>query len=110
MAAANPLHLHAEASPGEASRDIGVVGAVLALAATYAVRVEEQRATRWRTLNLHTGLRPCLLGPSPTSGCIESGAPSSYAGVTRFTDKTGIRPRPGGLLQRMVRAFQGCLR
>ena len=71
---------------------LGVVGAVIALAATYAVRVELQRA---HVAHPHPSHRVTTLPVRPGSyiGVYESGAPSSYAGITRFTAKTGIKPR-----------------
>ena len=71
---------------------IGAVGAVMALALTYAVRIEEHRTHAVRP---HPSHQSTTLPVKPDSyiGVYESGAPSSYAGVTKFTAKTGIKPR-----------------
>ena len=70
---------------------IGAVGAVIALALTFAVRIEEHRAI----VRPHSSHQSMTLPVKPDSyiGVYQSGAPDSYAGVTRFTAKTGIKPR-----------------
>ena len=71
---------------------ITAVGAVIALGLTFAVRVEG-------SLGHAAPPRPpqqsTILPVKPDSyvGVYQSGAPASYAGVTRFTAKTGIKPR-----------------
>jgi mannan endo-1,4-beta-mannosidase len=67
------------------------VSAVIALAATYAVRIEEHRAQ----VRPHSSHQSTTLPVRPDSyvGVYHSGAPASYAGLTNFAAKTGIRPR-----------------
>jgi hypothetical protein len=71
---------------------LGVVGALIALTVTYAVRIEQDRA---HAAHLHPSYQVTTLPVRPGSyiGVYESGAPSSYAGVARFTANTGIKPR-----------------
>lgn len=68
------------------------VGAVIALGLTFAVRIEAYRghAAPPRPPHQSTTLP---VKPDSYVGMYESGAPASYAGVTRFTAKTGIKPR-----------------
>jgi mannan endo-1,4-beta-mannosidase len=71
---------------------VGAVGVVIALAVTFAVRTGEHRD---HTVRPHSSHLDTTLPVKAESyiGVYESGAPSSYAGVTRFTAKTGIKPR-----------------
>ena len=71
---------------------IGAVAAVIVLALTYAVRIEEHRA---HVVRPHSSHLSTTLPVKPDSyvGVYQSGAPASYAGVTRFTATTGIKPR-----------------
>jgi hypothetical protein len=71
---------------------VGAVGVVIALAVTFAVRTGEHRD---HTVRPHSSRLDTTLPVKAESyiGVYESGAPSSYAGVTRFTAKTGIKPR-----------------
>ena len=71
---------------------IGAVAAVIVLALTYGVRLEEHRA---HVVRPHSSHQSTTLPVKPDSyvGVYQSGAPDSYAGVARFTAKTGIKPR-----------------
>ena len=71
---------------------ITAVGAVIALSLIFAVRIEGYRghAAPSRPPHQSTTLP---VKPGSYVGVYESGAPASYAGVTRFTAKTGIEPR-----------------
>ncbi len=71
---------------------IAALGAVIAFGLTFAVRIEAYRAHAAppRPPHLSTTLP---VNPDSYVGVYESGAPASYAGVTGFTAKTGIKPR-----------------
>jgi len=71
---------------------IGAVGVVIALALTFAVRIEEHQSHMVRP---HPSHQTMTLPVRPDSyvGVYQSGAPDSYAGVTRFTARTGVKPR-----------------
>ena len=71
---------------------IGAVGAVIALALIYGVRLEEHRA---HVVRPHSSHQSTTLPVKPDSyvGVYESDSPDSYTGVARFTAKTGIKPR-----------------
>lgn len=71
---------------------IGVVGAIMALALTYAVRTEGHRAHAARPHPSHSSTT-LPVKPESYIGVYQEGAPDSYAGVTNFTAKTGIKPR-----------------
>ena len=47
----------------------------------------------WCALTLHTMSTTLPVRPDSYVGVYQSGAPASYAGVTRFTATTGIKPR-----------------
>ena len=65
---------------------------VLGLTAAFAVRTEERRG---HVVHSHSSQPDTTLPVKPGSyvGVYQSGAPDSYAGVTRFAAKTGIKPR-----------------
>ena len=65
---------------------------VLGLTAVFAVRIEERRG---HVVHPHSSHLNTTLPVKPDSyvGVYQSGAPESYAGVTRFAAKTGIKPR-----------------
>ena len=71
---------------------IGAVVAVIAIVLTYAVKIEEHRA---HVVHQHSSHLNTTLPVKPDSyvGVYQSGAPHSYAGVTSFAAKTGIKPR-----------------
>jgi mannan endo-1,4-beta-mannosidase len=71
---------------------LGAVAAVIVLALAYAVRIDEHRthAARPHSSHLSTTLP---VKPDSYVGVYQSGAPKSYAGVDRFTARTGIKPR-----------------
>ena len=46
----------------------------------------------WCALTLHTE-QTLPVKPDSYVGVYQSGAPASYAGVTRFTATTGVKPR-----------------
>jgi mannan endo-1,4-beta-mannosidase len=71
---------------------IGVAGALIALALTFAVRNDEHRAQPVRS---HPSHQSVTLSVRPDSyiGVYQSEAPGSYAGITKFTTKTGIKPQ-----------------
>ena len=71
---------------------IGALAAVIALALTYAVRLEKHRP---HVVPPHSSHESTTLAVRPASyvGVYRSGAPASYAGVTRFSAQTGIKPR-----------------
>jgi mannan endo-1,4-beta-mannosidase len=70
---------------------IGALGAVIALALTYTARFEEHRAhVRPKSSHQSTTLS---VKPASYVGVYEEEAPASYAGLTNFTAKTGIKPR-----------------
>jgi mannan endo-1,4-beta-mannosidase len=71
---------------------IGTVVAVIVLALTNAVRIEEHRA---HVVRPHSSHMSTTLSVKPDSyvGVYQSRAPASYAGVTKFTATTGITPR-----------------
>jgi mannan endo-1,4-beta-mannosidase len=71
---------------------IAALAVVLGFIAASGVRIEEHRAhvTRPHAERLDTTI-PAK--PDSYVGVYQSGAPHSYAGVTRFAAKTGIKPR-----------------
>jgi mannan endo-1,4-beta-mannosidase len=71
---------------------IGALAAVIVLALTYAVKIEEHRAPVARP---HSSHMSTILPVKPDSyvGVYQSGAPDSYAGITRFAATTGVKPR-----------------
>ena len=71
---------------------IGAVCVVIALVLAFAVRIEEHRDP---TVRPHPSQQSMTLPVRPDSyiGVYQSGAPNSYAGVTRFTARTGVKPR-----------------
>jgi mannan endo-1,4-beta-mannosidase len=71
---------------------IGALAAVIVLALTYAVRIEEHRAPVARP---HSSHMSTILPVKPDSyvGVYQSGAPDSYTGITRFAATTGVKPR-----------------
>ncbi len=71
---------------------IGAVAIVIVLALTYAVRIEEHRAHVARPHSSHMSTT-LPVKPDSYVGVYQSGAPASYAGVTRFTARTRIKPK-----------------
>ena len=71
---------------------IGAVAAVIIVALTYAVRIEAHRAHAVRPHSSHM-ITTLPVKPDSYVGVYKSGAPNSYAGVDRFTARTGIKPR-----------------
>ena len=71
---------------------ITALAVVLGLTAAFAVRIEERRG---HVAHSHSSQLDTTLPVKPGSyvGVYQSGAPDSYAGVTRFAAKTGIKPR-----------------
>jgi mannan endo-1,4-beta-mannosidase len=71
---------------------IGVVAAVIAVALTFAVRIGEHRAHEVPPHPSHQSM-PLPVKPDSYLGVYQSKAPNSYAGVTSFTARTGVKPR-----------------
>ena len=71
---------------------IGAMAAAVALALTYAVSIEKHPPHVVRPQSSHESTT-LPVRPDSYVGVYRSGAPASYAGVTRFTDQTGVKPR-----------------
>jgi hypothetical protein len=71
---------------------IGTVAAIIAVALTYAVKLEAHRTHLPRPHSAHLN---ATLSVKPDSyvGAYQSGAPNSYAGIARFAAATGVKPR-----------------
>jgi hypothetical protein len=71
---------------------IGALGAVIALALTFAVKIEQHRSY---SVPRHRSHQSMILPANPDSyvGVYQTGVPDSYAGLASFTAKTGIKPR-----------------